>query len=146
MPRLGVPSTTDSAPRLLGRLWRTGPLTRSTNPRHYSRPGGPLPRILQPLIESPEKGRKEGAWGHRARQMRPFRGGGRAHSLRQGRNEPENSCWPIGERSAPREAIDPSKFYDDAQNQGQFLQHRLHSDKAWHVKEAYVGLRSTALI
>src|SRR5262245_3471208 len=63
MPRLGVPSTTDSAPRPVQTSVANRPLTAATNSRHYSRLGGPLPQILQPLIESPKKGRKEGAWG-----------------------------------------------------------------------------------
>jgi hypothetical protein len=63
MPRLGVPSTTDSARVIADVCGEPAPLPRSTNPRHNDRPGGTFPRVVQPLIETWEKGRKEGAWG-----------------------------------------------------------------------------------
>jgi hypothetical protein len=62
MPRLGVPSTTDSARVIADVCGEPAPLPRSTNPRHNDRPGGTFPRVVQPLIETWEKGRKEGAW------------------------------------------------------------------------------------
>src|SRR6266516_6186476 len=150
MPRLGVPSTTDSTPRPHSDVCGEPAPYRGRQIPGLTVDLAALSRgFFNPLLNRPEKGRKEGAWGRRARRNAPFSGRRRAHSLRQGRNDPENSCWPVGERSTPRKVIDPSKSYDDAQNQGQFLQHRLHSGKAWHVKEAkeaYVGLCSTALI
>jgi hypothetical protein len=63
MPRLGVPSTTDSARVITDVCGEPAPLPRSINPRHNDRPGGTFPRVVQPLIETWEKGRKEGAWG-----------------------------------------------------------------------------------
>src|SRR5262249_57186668 len=62
MPRLGVPSTTDAARVIADVCGEPAPLPRSTNPRHNDRPGGTFPRVVQPLIETWEKGRKEGAW------------------------------------------------------------------------------------
>jgi hypothetical protein len=62
MPRLGVPSTTDSARVMADVCGEPAPLPRSTNPRHNDRPGGTFPRVVQPLIKTSEKGRKEGAW------------------------------------------------------------------------------------
>jgi hypothetical protein len=61
MPRLGVPSTTDSARVIADVCGEPAPLPRSINPRHNDRPGGTFPRVVQPLIETWEKGRKEGA-------------------------------------------------------------------------------------
>src|SRR5262245_4052308 len=62
MPRLGVPSTTDSARVMADVCGEPAPLPRSTNPRHNDRPGGTFPRVVQRLIETSKKGRKEGAW------------------------------------------------------------------------------------
>src|SRR5262245_38963633 len=62
MPRLGVPSTTDSARVIADVCAEPAPLPRSTNPRHNDRPGGTFRPSFNPLIETREKGRKEGAW------------------------------------------------------------------------------------
>ena len=62
MPRLGVPSTTDSARVIADVCGEPAPLPRSKNPRHNDRPGGTFPRVVQPLMKTWEKGRKEGAW------------------------------------------------------------------------------------
>src|SRR5262245_8051301 len=80
MPRLGVPSTTDSARVMADVCGEPAPLPRSTNPRHYDRPGGTFRASFNPLIETPEKGRKEGAWrppqGESRAFKRPRDGGG----------------------------------------------------------------------
>jgi hypothetical protein len=62
--------------------------------------------------------------------MRPLQDGGGAYPPRLGCNDPENSCCSTGERSTAREVIDPSTFCAD--DQGQLLEHRFHSGKAWH--------------
>src|SRR5215831_8854273 len=81
MPRLGVPSTTDSARVIADVCGEPAPLPRSTNPRHNDRPGGTFRPSFNPLIETREKGRKEGAWSpppgrkprvHAAAQRRRF--------------------------------------------------------------------------
>src|SRR5262249_56177972 len=58
MPRLGVPSTTDSARVIADVCGEPAPLPRSTNPRHNDRPGGTFPCVVQPLDRDPGKGTK----------------------------------------------------------------------------------------
>src|SRR5262245_6015915 len=58
MPRLGVPSTTDSARVIADVCGEPAPLPRSINPRHNDRPGGTFPRVVQPLDRDPGKGTK----------------------------------------------------------------------------------------
>src|SRR5215831_16507088 len=55
MPRLGVPSTTDSARVMADVCGEPAPLPRSTNPRHYNRPGGTFRASFNPLIETPKR-------------------------------------------------------------------------------------------
>src|SRR5215469_15550644 len=59
MPRLGVPSTTDSAPRARDAYGEPAPCRGRHNPRTTST-SRHFPRDYQPRIESWEKGRKEG--------------------------------------------------------------------------------------
>src|SRR5919204_3088176 len=80
-PDLASPRPPIPPPVPFGRVRRTGPLPRSTNPRHYSRPSGLFPRILQHLIESPEKGTKGRRLGPpRTAKCALFGEAGRAHS------------------------------------------------------------------
>src|SRR5258708_21619048 len=62
MPRRGVPSTTDSARVTTDVCGEPAPLPRSTSPRHLRSTQRHFSARVQPLIETPQKGRKEGTW------------------------------------------------------------------------------------
>jgi hypothetical protein len=77
MPRLGVPSPTDSARVIADVCGEPAPLPRSTNPRHNDRPGGTFPRVVQPLDRDLGKGTKGRRMGPSAGAKTP-RSSGRA--------------------------------------------------------------------
>src|SRR6478672_7867055 len=85
MPRRGVPSTTDSARVTTDVYGEPAPLPRSTSPRHLRSTRRHFSARVQPLIETPQKGRKEGTWrsthGRKPARFKGRRDGGGFMSL-----------------------------------------------------------------
>ena|SRR6516164_2837768 len=85
MPRRGVPSTTDSARVTTDVCGEPAPLPRSTNSPALLSTRRHFPARVQPLIETPQKGRKEGTWssarGRKAPRLKGRRDGGGFMSL-----------------------------------------------------------------
>jgi hypothetical protein len=113
MPRLGVPSTTDSAPRPNRTYGEPAPYRGRQIPGTTIDLAALSGGFFNPLLNRRKRDERKALGAALPGKMRPFQGDRRAHPRRLGRNNPKNSFWPAGERSTPREVIDATKFCGD---------------------------------
>jgi hypothetical protein len=148
MPRLGVPSTTDSARVMADVCGEPAPLPRSTNPRHNDRPGGTFPRVVQRLIETSEKGRKEGAWTPPQGRKPPLQAAARWWRFHVPRRYLKSASSPFIAMltpGPPREAIDFSKLHAENRRPGRSVLRSL-SVRPRPCGSTFMGITRTALL